>query len=160
MRSRSEYAETRLERSYDRPTGDGVCTQRVVMIEQEVEALRTRAEAAKQRAEALQASLGASQIDIIDLIESCRVDRLKMVELWRFSLAEIKKIIAQRVASMIETIAIYETKTRMALDSRNQVKRQEDKVTENAATNGMEGYHGRSSSTSKRKQGTMGDWGT
>ncbi|GJX25465.1 hypothetical protein Tco_0231761 [Tanacetum coccineum] len=106
LRSRSEYAETRLERSYDRPTGDGVCTQRVVMIEQEPNKL----------------------------------------------LAEIKKIIAQRVASTIETIAIYETKTRMALDSRNQVKRQEDKVTENASNKRKwEGNHGRSSSQQRNK---------
>ncbi|GJY07099.1 hypothetical protein Tco_0374153 [Tanacetum coccineum] len=36
-------------------------------------------------------------------------------------------IVAQRVANDIETIAIYEAKTRVARDLTNQVKRQEDK---------------------------------
>ncbi|GJV71427.1 hypothetical protein Tco_1491422, partial [Tanacetum coccineum] len=51
------------------------------MTEQEVEALHARAEAVEQRAEALQASLGAAQMDIKDLIESSRTDRLEMAEL-------------------------------------------------------------------------------
>ncbi|GJX43617.1 hypothetical protein Tco_0260293 [Tanacetum coccineum] len=62
------------------------------------------------------ASLGAAQMDIRDLIESHRTDRLKM-----------------RVVSAIETIAIYEVKTRMTHDSRNQVERQEYKVREDAS---------------------------
>ncbi|GKG32044.1 hypothetical protein Tco_0426994, partial [Tanacetum coccineum] len=48
LRSRAEYAESRLEQSHDRQTGDGVRTKRAVMTEQEVEALRARAEAAEQ----------------------------------------------------------------------------------------------------------------
>ncbi|GJU07437.1 hypothetical protein Tco_1123867 [Tanacetum coccineum] len=38
------------------------------------------------------------------------------------SFAEVEQIIAQRVANAIETIAIYETKTRMARESTNQIK--------------------------------------
>nr|GEX33578.1 hypothetical protein [Tanacetum cinerariifolium] len=48
---------------------------------QEVEALRAKAEAADQRAKELQASPEAAQMDIIDLIESCRIDRLEMAKL-------------------------------------------------------------------------------
>nr|GEX65315.1 hypothetical protein [Tanacetum cinerariifolium]GEX65319.1 hypothetical protein [Tanacetum cinerariifolium]GEX65321.1 hypothetical protein [Tanacetum cinerariifolium] len=46
------------------------------------------------------------------------------------SLAEVEQIIAQRVANAIETIAIYETKTRMAHESTNQTKQQEGKIVE------------------------------
>ncbi|GJU33520.1 hypothetical protein Tco_1181874 [Tanacetum coccineum] len=61
--------------------------------------------------------------------------------------AEIKMIVAQRVANAIETIAIYETKTRMAHDSRDRVKRQEDKVAKNASDKRKwEGNLGESSS--------------
>ncbi|GJS61168.1 putative reverse transcriptase domain-containing protein [Tanacetum coccineum] len=44
------------------------------------------------------------------------------------SFAEVEQIIAQRVANAIETIAIYETKTRMARESMNQIKQQEEKI--------------------------------
>ncbi|GJR35391.1 putative reverse transcriptase domain-containing protein [Tanacetum coccineum] len=46
------------------------------------------------------------------------------------SFAEVEQIIAQRVANAIETIAIYETKTRMARESTNQIKQQEGKIAE------------------------------
>nr|GEX72363.1 putative reverse transcriptase domain-containing protein [Tanacetum cinerariifolium] len=46
------------------------------------------------------------------------------------SLAKVEQIIAQRVANAIETIAIYETKTRMAHESTNQAKQQEGKIVE------------------------------
>nr|GEZ87440.1 hypothetical protein [Tanacetum cinerariifolium] len=46
------------------------------------------------------------------------------------SLAEVEQIIAQRVANAIETISIYETKTRMAHESTNQIKRHEGKIAE------------------------------
>ncbi|GJU08501.1 hypothetical protein Tco_1124931 [Tanacetum coccineum] len=46
------------------------------------------------------------------------------------------RIVAQRVASAIETIAIYESKTSVPRNSRNRVKRQEDKVEENASNIG------------------------
>ncbi|GJY94225.1 hypothetical protein Tco_0510586 [Tanacetum coccineum] len=39
------------------------------------------------------------------------------------SFAEIEQLVAIRVASAIETIAIYEARTRVARDSRNQVER-------------------------------------
>nr|GEU44361.1 hypothetical protein [Tanacetum cinerariifolium] len=48
------------------------------------------------------------------------------------SFVEIEQIVVQRVANAIETIAIYETKTRMAHESMSQTKQQEDKVAENA----------------------------
>nr|GFB69141.1 hypothetical protein [Tanacetum cinerariifolium] len=44
------------------------------------------------------------------------------------SLAEVEQIIAQRVANAIETIAIYETKNRMARESTNQTKQHEGKI--------------------------------
>ncbi|GJU49976.1 hypothetical protein Tco_1219531 [Tanacetum coccineum] len=46
------------------------------------------------------------------------------------SFAEVEQIIAKRVANAIETIAIYETKTRMARESMNQIKQQEGKIAE------------------------------
>ncbi|GJR35549.1 hypothetical protein Tco_1211233 [Tanacetum coccineum] len=49
------------------------------------------------------------------------------------SVEEIKQIVAQRVANAIETIAIYETKTRMAQESTSQTKQQEKKVAGNAS---------------------------
>ncbi|GKD92667.1 reverse transcriptase domain-containing protein [Tanacetum coccineum] len=49
------------------------------------------------------------------------------------SFAKIEQIVAHRVANTIETIAIYETKTRMARESMSQTKRKEDKVAENAS---------------------------
>nr|GEY70428.1 hypothetical protein [Tanacetum cinerariifolium]GEY77134.1 hypothetical protein [Tanacetum cinerariifolium] len=81
LRSRAEYAEARLEHSHERQTGDGVCTQRTEMIEQDIEALRARSEATEQRAQTLQVSLGATHMDIRDLTESRRDDRLEMGEL-------------------------------------------------------------------------------
>ncbi|GJR67310.1 reverse transcriptase domain-containing protein [Tanacetum coccineum] len=49
------------------------------------------------------------------------------------SVEEIKQVVAQRVANAIEAIAIYETKTNMARKSMSQIKREEDKVAENAS---------------------------
>ncbi|GJS10615.1 reverse transcriptase domain-containing protein [Tanacetum coccineum] len=49
------------------------------------------------------------------------------------SVKEIEKIVAQRVANAIETIAIYETKTRIAQESISQTKQQEKKVAGNAS---------------------------
>nr|GEY99801.1 hypothetical protein [Tanacetum cinerariifolium] len=46
------------------------------------------------------------------------------------SLEKVKQIIAQRVSNAIETIAIYETKTRMARESTNQTKQHEGKIVE------------------------------
>nr|GEZ92606.1 reverse transcriptase domain-containing protein [Tanacetum cinerariifolium] len=46
------------------------------------------------------------------------------------SLAEVEQIIAQRVANAIETISVYETKTRMARESTNHTKQQEGKIVE------------------------------
>ncbi|GJT53460.1 reverse transcriptase domain-containing protein [Tanacetum coccineum] len=64
--------------------------------------------------------------------------------------AEIKMMITQRVANAIETIAIYEAKTRMARDSMDRVERREDKMAENASNKRKwEGDHGGSSSLNK-----------
>ncbi|GJS31619.1 hypothetical protein Tco_0492239 [Tanacetum coccineum] len=49
------------------------------------------------------------------------------------SFAEVKQIIAQRVANAIKTIAIYETKTRVARESINQIKQQEEKIAEDTS---------------------------
>nr|GEY44778.1 hypothetical protein [Tanacetum cinerariifolium] len=57
------------------------------------------------------------------------------------------QIVAQRVANAIETIAIYEAKTRVARDLMNQFERQEDMVAENASNKRKsEGDYGGSSS--------------
>ncbi|GJU15326.1 hypothetical protein Tco_1143292, partial [Tanacetum coccineum] len=74
LHNRAEYAETRLEWSHDRPTGDGVRTKRAVMTEREVEAQRARAEA----------------VETITTINQ------------GLSFAEIEHIVAMRVASAIE----------------------------------------------------------
>ncbi|GKC01313.1 hypothetical protein Tco_0987449, partial [Tanacetum coccineum] len=81
LHSRVEYVETRLERSHVRQTGDRVRLQRVVMTRWDVEALHDRDEAVEKQAEALQISLGATQMDITDLLESRRADMLEMAEL-------------------------------------------------------------------------------
>ncbi|GJU79590.1 reverse transcriptase domain-containing protein [Tanacetum coccineum] len=69
------------------------------------------------------------------------------------SFAEIEQIVAQRVANAIETIAIYEPKTRVARDLMNRVERQKDKVAENASNKRKwEGDHGGSSSQQQNKE--------
>ncbi|GKA74424.1 hypothetical protein Tco_0780726 [Tanacetum coccineum] len=69
------------------------------------------------------------------------------------SFAEIEQIVAQRVANAIETIAIYEAKTRVARDLMNRVERQKDKVAENASNKRKwEGDHGGSSSQQQNKE--------
>ncbi|GJU75846.1 hypothetical protein Tco_1272916 [Tanacetum coccineum] len=111
LRSRSENAESCLEKSHERQTGYEACM--TDMIEQDIETLLTRVEAVEQQAEPLQ-------------------------------------IIAQRVANAIETIAIYETKIRMARDLMTQVECQEDKMAENASNKRKwKGDHGGSSSQNK-----------
>ncbi|GKA44762.1 reverse transcriptase domain-containing protein [Tanacetum coccineum] len=66
---------------------------------------------------------------------------------------EIKHIITQRVASAIETIAIYETKTHVVRESMNQTKRQKDKMAENANNKRKwDGNHGESSSQNKERK--------
>ncbi|GJW82831.1 hypothetical protein Tco_0155976 [Tanacetum coccineum] len=66
------------------------------------------------------------------------------------SFAEIKKIVAQRVADAIETIAIYKAKTRVACDLMNRVEHQEGKVAKNASNKRKwEGDHDGSSSQNK-----------
>ncbi|GJU52198.1 hypothetical protein Tco_1225912 [Tanacetum coccineum] len=66
--------------------------------------------------------------------------------------AEIKRMVAQRVANAIETIAIYETKTRMARDSLDRVERQEYKEAKNASNKRKwEGDHDKSSSQQQNK---------
>ncbi|GJY43699.1 hypothetical protein Tco_0431912, partial [Tanacetum coccineum] len=69
------------------------------------------------------------------------------------SLAKIEQIVTERVANTIETFAIYETKTRMALESMSQIKRHKDKVAENAMNKRKwEGTHGGSSSQQQNKE--------
>ncbi|GJS00759.1 reverse transcriptase domain-containing protein [Tanacetum coccineum] len=71
----------------------------------------------------------------------------------RMSFAELEQIVAQRVANAIETIAIYETKTRMAYESMSQTKRQEDKIVENVSyKRKWEGDHKGSSSQKQNKE--------
>nr|GFC74464.1 hypothetical protein [Tanacetum cinerariifolium] len=49
------------------------------------------------------------------------------------SFEEIERVVTQRVANAIEEIAIYETKTNMALKSMSQTEQQKEKVAENAS---------------------------
>nr|GFA02998.1 hypothetical protein [Tanacetum cinerariifolium] len=49
------------------------------------------------------------------------------------SVEEIKRVVAQRVGNAIEAIAIYETKTNIALKSMSQIERQKEKVAENSS---------------------------
>ncbi|GJW47115.1 hypothetical protein Tco_0078761 [Tanacetum coccineum] len=99
LRSRAEYAETRLERSH------------------EVEALHARAETAEQRAETLHISLGAAQIDIIDLLESRRADSLKMPDLRSLDEYAIRKKIIES-----KTIDLN-TKTSKTVDDEDDVSK-------------------------------------
>nr|GEW74564.1 putative reverse transcriptase domain-containing protein [Tanacetum cinerariifolium] len=62
-------------------------------------------------------------------------------------------MVAQREANAIETIAIYETKARMARESLSQTKRQKDKVAENASNKmKWEGDHNGSSGQQQNKE--------
>ncbi|GJS87738.1 reverse transcriptase domain-containing protein [Tanacetum coccineum] len=137
---RAVYAEQEVRELQDFRTGDGVRTQRAMMTKQVVEALCARAEAIEQRAEALHISLGAAQIDITNLMESRRADRLEMTEL-------------RSRAQNIEA-SIWEIKRHLGLSFTEieQVERQEDKVTENASNQKKwEGDHGGSSSQKQNK---------
>nr|GFA73142.1 hypothetical protein [Tanacetum cinerariifolium] len=73
-------------------------------------------------------------------------ETMKTVNQW-MSVEEIKRVVAQRVANAIEAIAIYETKTNIALKSMSQTKRQKENVAENDSTKWKwEGNHNGSSS--------------
>nr|GEW73462.1 putative reverse transcriptase domain-containing protein [Tanacetum cinerariifolium] len=66
---------------------------------------------------------------------------------------DIKKLIAQRVANVIETIAIYETKSRMVYDSMDRVGCQGFKVTKDSSNKRKwEGDPGVSSSKQQNKR--------
>nr|GEY94325.1 hypothetical protein [Tanacetum cinerariifolium] len=114
---------------------------RKIFMQQEVEALRAKAEAADQRAKALQASLEAAQMDIRDLIESRRIDRLEMAKL-RSRAHDIKA-------------SFWEIERHLGLYTDrlvNHVKRQEDKVTEDASKKRKwEGDHDGSSNQQQNK---------
>ncbi|GJT23308.1 hypothetical protein Tco_0893245 [Tanacetum coccineum] len=123
------------------------------MTKQDIKASRAMAEATEQQAKTLQVSLGAAQMDVRDLIESHETYKLEMAELQsraqdiKVSFWDLKRHLAQQVANAIETIAIYEAKTRVAHDLMKQVKRQEDKVADNSSNKRKwEGDYGRSSS--------------
>nr|GFC07481.1 reverse transcriptase domain-containing protein [Tanacetum cinerariifolium] len=49
------------------------------------------------------------------------------------SIEEIERVVAQRVTNAIEAIAIYETKTNIALKSMTQTERQEEEISKNAS---------------------------
>nr|GFC67773.1 hypothetical protein [Tanacetum cinerariifolium] len=49
------------------------------------------------------------------------------------SIEEIERVVAQRVANVIEAIAIYETKTNLARKLMSQTERQEEEVAKNAS---------------------------
>nr|GEV27714.1 hypothetical protein [Tanacetum cinerariifolium] len=69
------------------------------------------------------------------------------------SFAKVEQIIAQRVANAIEIIAIYEAKIRMARESMNQVKQQEEGIAENTSNKRKwEGDHIGSSSQQQNKE--------
>ncbi|GJS23276.1 hypothetical protein Tco_0451908 [Tanacetum coccineum] len=69
------------------------------------------------------------------------------------SFAELEQIVAHRVANVIENIAIYETKTRMARESMSQIKQQEDKMAKNASNKRKwESAHGGSTNQQQNKE--------
>ncbi|GJU53488.1 putative reverse transcriptase domain-containing protein [Tanacetum coccineum] len=69
------------------------------------------------------------------------------------SFAEIEQMVTERVVNAIETIAIYEIKTRMAHKSMRQIKRQEDELAENTSNKRKwEGDHKGSSSQQQNKE--------
>ncbi|GJY61447.1 hypothetical protein Tco_0462104 [Tanacetum coccineum] len=78
------------------------------------------------------------EIDIADLKDSRRADRLEMAELRSRAqdieacIWEIERHFAQRVPIAIEVIAIYETKSRMVHDAMDWVIHQGVKVEKNA----------------------------
>nr|GEW98361.1 hypothetical protein [Tanacetum cinerariifolium] len=68
------------------------------------------------------------------------------------SFAKTKLIVAHKVANAIETISIYETKTRMARESMSQTKQRKEKVAENASNKRKwKGDHNGSSSQQQNK---------
>ncbi|GJW92828.1 putative reverse transcriptase domain-containing protein [Tanacetum coccineum] len=67
--------------------------------------------------------------------------------------AEIEQMVTKRVVNAIETIVIYEIKTRMACESMRQIKRQEDELAENTSNKRKwEGDHKGSSSQQQNKE--------
>nr|GEX03476.1 hypothetical protein [Tanacetum cinerariifolium] len=90
-------------------------------------------------AETLYTQLGDSDATRLqsshEAIESCTIFHLETMTTMNqgMSFTKIEQIVAQRVAYAIETIAIYETKTRMARESTIQTKRREDKVAKSAS---------------------------
>ncbi|GKB15517.1 hypothetical protein Tco_0849440 [Tanacetum coccineum] len=76
----NDFEQSYLEQSHKRQTGDGA--QWTDMTTHDIEALYARAEAAEQQAETLHVSLGATRMDVRDLIESCDAERLEMAERW------------------------------------------------------------------------------
>ncbi|GKB91391.1 hypothetical protein Tco_0963663 [Tanacetum coccineum] len=118
----------------------------------EILKLRSQAEAANRGTTSI---TGSAQMNIRDLIESHRTDRLEMAELRSRSNdieASFWEIERHLVVCAIETIAIYEAKTRVTRNSKNQVEHQEAKVTKDASNKRKwEGDHNGSSSQQQNK---------
>ncbi|GJX45962.1 hypothetical protein Tco_0262638 [Tanacetum coccineum] len=70
-----------MGRNADIKDGTGDEARRTDMTTHDIEALRARAEAAEQRAETLEVLLGATRMDVRDLIESREDEMLEMAEL-------------------------------------------------------------------------------
>ncbi|GJV87057.1 reverse transcriptase domain-containing protein [Tanacetum coccineum] len=106
----------------------------------------------------LHARVGSLEQHDVEVREFRVTDRLEMAELLsqahdiEASFWDLERHLAHRVADAIETIAIYEAKTRVARDLMNRVEQQKDKVAKNANNKRKwEGDHGRSSYQQQNK---------
>ncbi|GJV63440.1 hypothetical protein Tco_1474268 [Tanacetum coccineum] len=127
---------------------------RVETLEQQDRVTRDSLRIARGRITRLQLRAVAAEQQATDLQDSQVTDRLEITELRsqveyaetrlershnnvnyesRVSFAEIEQIVAQRVNDVIEAIAIYETKIRVARDSMDRVICQGAKVAKNAS---------------------------
>nr|GEU98585.1 hypothetical protein [Tanacetum cinerariifolium] len=123
VRSRVEYAETRLKQSHESRRADWLKMAEL-----------------QSRAHNIEARLW-------------EIERTMPTMEQGMSFAEIEQMIAQRVTNAIEAIAIYETKTQVAHDLIDRVEHQGAKVAKNASNKRKwEGNHYGSSSQQQNKR--------
>ncbi|GJV60536.1 putative reverse transcriptase domain-containing protein [Tanacetum coccineum] len=125
---------------------------RMGMIEYDMETLQARVDVAELRAETLQLALADAREETMELRTSVSTTMSTMGQ--GMSLVEIKHIIAPRVTNAIEEIAIYEKKTREALDSMYQVARQGARVVKDVKNKRKweSGYDRKSSQQQSKQQ--------
>ncbi|GJZ90780.1 hypothetical protein Tco_0662707, partial [Tanacetum coccineum] len=127
------YHDDEIMKIYDHQ--QEISLVRVEALEKEVKIWQDRAETSEQRVEDLQEALDRTK----DGVHEHQVHHEDTEA-------------PMRVASAIEAIAIYETRTHMARDLMNWVERQDDKVTENASNKRKwEGDHDKGFSQQRNK---------